>query len=59
MKALKNLDMVQVASITGSVLTVAATLLTGYVNDKKLDSKIEEKVAEALAKQLAENKIEG
>jgi hypothetical protein len=59
MKTLKNLDMVQVASLAGSVLTVAATLLTGYANDKKLDSKIEEKVAEALAKQLAENKIEG
>ena len=41
--------MVQVASLAGSVLTVAATLLTGYANDKKLDSKIEEKVAEALA----------
>ena len=59
MKTLKNLDMVQVASLAGSVLTVAATLLTGYANDKKLDSKIEEKVAEALVKQLAENKIEG
>ena len=59
MKTLKNLDIVPVASIAGSVLTVAATLLTGYANDKKLDSKIEEKVAEALAKQLAENKIEG
>ena len=46
MKTLKNLDMVQVASLAGSVLTVAATLLTGYANDKKLDSKIEEKVAE-------------
>ena len=40
--------MVQVASLAGSVLTVAATLLTGYANDKKLDSKIEEKVADAL-----------
>lgn len=59
MKTLKNLDMVQVASLAGSVLTVAATLLTGYANEKKLDSKIEEKVAEALAKQLTGNNIEG
>lgn len=59
MKTLKDIDMVQVASLAGSVLTIAATLLTGYANDKKLDSKIEEKVAEALAKQLTDNKIEG
>lgn len=47
-----NIDLVQVAGLAGSVLTIAATLLTGYANEQKLDKKIDEKVAEALAKQL-------
>lgn len=47
-----NLDLVQVASLAGSVLTIAATLVTNYAGEKKLDKTIEEKVAEALAKQL-------
>ena len=48
----KNLDVVQIANLAGTVLTVAATLITNFANDKKLDKTIEEKVAEALAKQL-------
>lgn len=48
----KNVDLVQLAGLAGSLLTVAATLLTGYSNEKQLDKKIDEKVAEALAKQL-------
>lgn len=48
----KNLDVVQIANLAGTILTVAATLITGFANDKKLDKTIEEKVAEALAKQL-------
>lgn len=48
----KNLDVVQMANLAGTVLTVAATLITSFANDKKLDKTIEEKVAEALAKQL-------
>ena len=48
----KNLDVVQIANLAGTVLTVAATLITSFANDKKLDKTIEEKVAEALAKQL-------
>ena len=52
MKTLKNIDVVQLAGLAGSVLTIAATMLSGYANEKKLDAKIEEKVAEALAKQL-------
>ena len=49
-----NLDLVQVAGLAGSVLTIAATLLTNYAGDKKLDKPIEAKVAEALAKQLSD-----
>ena len=48
-----NLDLVQVASLAGSVLTIAATLVTNYAGEKKLDKTIEEKVAEAPAKQLS------
>ena len=50
----KNLDVVQIANLAGTVLTVAATLITSFANDKKLDKTIEEKVAEALAKQLSD-----
>ena len=39
-----NLDLVQVAGLAGSVLTIAATLLTNYAGEKKLDKTIEEKV---------------
>ena len=50
MKTFKNIDMVQLAGLAGSVLTIAATMLSGYANEKKLDAKIDEKVAEAIAK---------
>ena len=50
-----NIDFVQVASIAGSLLTVAASLLTSYANDKKMDETIEKKVSEILAKQLNNN----
>lgn len=50
-----NIDLVQVAGIAGSLLTVAASLLTSYANDKKMDETIEKKVSEILAKQLNNN----
>ena len=53
MKTLKNIDMVQLATIAGSVLTIAGTMLSGYASGKKLDATIDEKVAEAIAKHLA------
>lgn len=52
-----NIDLVQVAGIAGSLLTVAATLLTSYANDKKMDETIEKKVSEILAKQLNNNSL--
>ena len=48
-----NVDLVQVAGLAGSILTITATLLTNYAGEMKLDKTIEEKVAEALAKQLS------
>jgi hypothetical protein len=52
MKTLKNVDAVQLAGLAGSMLTIVATMLTGFSNEKKFDAKIDEKVAEAIAKQL-------
>ena len=52
----KNLDVVQIANLAGTVLTVVASLITSFANDKKLDNTIEEKVAEALSKQLGNSK---
>ena len=51
----QNIDIVKIASLAGSLLTVAATLLTGFANDRKLDDTVNKKVAEALAKQLENN----
>lgn len=50
-----NLDMVQVMSLAGSVLTLAAGILTSKANEHKLNQKIDERVAEALAKQLTDS----
>lgn len=47
-----NVDLVQVATIAGSLLTLVGGVLTANANEKQLDRKIEEKVAEALAKQV-------
>ena len=41
--------MITVASIAGSVMTVAATLLNNYVQEEKLNDKIDKRVAEAIA----------
>lgn len=50
-----NLDVVQVMSLAGSVLTLAAGILTSAANERKLERKIDERVAEALAKQVIDN----
>ena len=41
-----NIDMVKVAEIGGLVLTVAATVLSGWAGTKKTDRKIVEAVEE-------------
>ena len=48
-----KVDTVQVVGLLGSALAVAASMLTNYSNDKKLEEVIDKKVAEAIAKQLA------
>ena len=50
-----NLDVTQMVSLAGTILTVAATLINNNANDRKMEETIEKKVAEALAKQLGNN----
>lgn len=42
--------LIKVLGIAATVVGMGATLLTDWVNEKKMDEKIEEKVNEALAK---------
>lgn len=45
-----NRKLIKVLGIAATVIGMGATLITDWVNDKKMDEKIEEKVNEALAK---------
>ncbi len=45
-----NGNLIKVLGITATAVGMGATLITDWVNDKKMDEKIEEKVNEALAK---------
>ncbi len=49
--------LIKVLGLTATVIGVAATLVTDWVNEQKMDEKIEEKVNEALA--TRDDKIEG
>lgn len=42
--------MIKVLGLAATVIGVAATLVTDWVNEQKMDEKIEEKVNEALTK---------
>lgn len=42
--------LIKVLGIAATVVGMGATLLTDWVNEKKMDEKIEEKVNKALAK---------
>lgn len=42
--------LIKVLGLAATVIGVAATLVTDWVNDQKMDEKIEAKVNEALAK---------
>ena len=47
--------MVKILGIVATVVGMGATLLTDWVNEKKMDKKIYEKVNEAFAKLNKEN----
>lgn len=50
-----NSKLIKVLGLAASVVGVAATLLSDWVNEQKMDEKIEEKVNEAFAKKNDEN----
>ena len=45
-----NKNLIKVLGITATITGMGATLISDWVNDKKMDEKIEERVNEALAK---------
>ncbi len=45
-----NSKLIKILGLAATVIGVAATLVTDWVNDQKMDEKIEAKVNEALAK---------
>lgn len=49
-----NGKLIKVLGLAATVVGVAATLVTDWVNEQKMDEKIEEKVNEALAKRTNE-----
>ncbi|MBS6180516.1 MAG: hypothetical protein KH921_06985 [Erysipelotrichaceae bacterium] len=49
-----NSKLIKVLGLAATVVGVAATLVTDWVNEQKMDEKIEEKVNEALAKRTNE-----
>lgn len=46
----KKSRLIKVLGLAAAAIGVAATLITDWVNEQKMDEKIEEKVNEALAK---------
>ena len=42
--------LIKILSIAATAIGMGATLITDWVNDKKMDGKIEQKVIEALTK---------
>ena len=46
-----NGGLIKTLGIVATVIGLGATLVTDWVNDKKMDEKIEKKVNKALAKQ--------
>lgn len=42
--------LIKVLGLTATVIGMGATLITDWVNERKMDEKIEEKVNEALSK---------
>lgn len=50
--------MIKVLGLTASIIGVAATLLSDWVDEQTMDVKIEEKVNEALACKEKENEEE-
>jgi hypothetical protein len=50
-----NSKLIKILGIAATAIGIGATLITDWVNDKKMDEKIEEKVNEAFAKREEES----
>lgn len=48
MKILEKVDAIKIIGIAGTVLGMAATLLSGYASEKNMEKTINEKVNEAM-----------
>lgn len=46
----KKIDVVKVIGVTATIMGMASTALSGWVNNKNMEKTIAEKVAEALSK---------
>ena len=53
-----NGKLIKILGLVATAVGMGATLLTEWVNEKKMDEKIEEKVAEALAEKDDEEEEE-
>jgi len=49
-----NGNLIKILGVAATTIGMGATLVTDWVNDKKMDEKIEEKVNEALAEKNEE-----
>ena len=47
---MKKIDMIKILSITGTILSMAGTALSGIASDKNMEKLINEKVKEAIDK---------
>lgn len=45
-----NSKLIKILGIAATAIGIGATLVTDWVNDKKMDEKIEQKIIEALTK---------
>lgn len=52
------MNLIKGVGLAATVIGIGATLLTDWVNEKKIDEKIETKVNEALQRQEIEEEIE-
>lgn len=52
------MNLIKGVGLAATVIGMGATILTDWVNEKKIDEKIETKVNEALEKQQIEEEIE-
>lgn len=52
---MKSKKLIRIIGLAATVIGMGATLITDWVNDKKLEERIDEKVDEALAKRNDED----